>query len=190
MKRLVATICGLLLIYCQLEVGIPDAYGAEPEGISPASPMLEQSRHRLSVLKPGKVAPSFELKALDGKTYHVGGHNEKVLLLNFWASWCEPCRLEAPDLQQLALKYKDKLNVYGVNVTAYDDEESAKAFVDQYDLHFPILMDRKEQVYGEYNGAAFPTQVLIDRNGIIQDIIIGLLPPEQLEEKIRQLITN
>ncbi|WP_237691039.1 TlpA family protein disulfide reductase [Paenibacillus caui] len=141
-------------------------------------------------VKPGEAAPSFKLEGLDGKVYQVGGERDKALLLNFWASWCEPCRLEAPDLEKLAAKYKGKLDLYGVNVTAYDDQTSVKSFVKQYGLHFPILLDTSERVFEQYNGAAFPTQVLIDRSGVVRDIVIGLLPPEQLEDKVRKLIAD
>lgn len=138
-------------------------------------------------VKPGSAAPVLQLNGMDGKAYQLGGKRAKPLLLNFWASWCDPCRLEAPDMQRLAEKYKDKLDIYGVNVTAYDDEASAAAFVKQYGLTFPILFDREEQAFSNFDGAAFPTQVLIDRNGVVKSIVVGLLPPEQLEEKIRVL---
>ncbi|ANS73849.1 hypothetical protein AWM70_04070 [Paenibacillus yonginensis] len=136
----------------------------------------------------GKAAPFFELKGLDGQTYRVAGKRDKPLLLNFWASWCEPCRLEAPDMEKLSEKYKGELDVYGVNVTAYDDEAKVKAFVDEFGIHYPILMDRRETVYSEYQGQAFPTQVLIDQDGIVREMIIGLLPPEELEAKVRRLL--
>ncbi|WP_138495548.1 TlpA family protein disulfide reductase [Paenibacillus pinistramenti] len=139
-------------------------------------------------LEIGKTAPAFELKGLDGQTYRVEGRRDKVLLLNFWASWCEPCRLEAPDLEHLAEKYETELDLYGVNVTAYDEEAQVKSFVEQYGVHYPILMDRKEKVYAKYEGQAFPTQVLIGRDGLVRDIIIGLLPPEELEERIRRVL--
>ncbi|GGA44523.1 TlpA family protein disulfide reductase [Paenibacillus physcomitrellae] len=138
----------------------------------------------------GKQAPFFELKGLDGQTYRIDGKRDKPLLLNFWASWCEPCRLEAPDLVKLAEKYKTELDVYGVNVTAYDDESKVKSFVDEFGIPFPVLMDRKEAVYSKYRGQAFPTQVLIDRNGIVREMIIGLLPPEDLEAKVRSLLLD
>lgn len=135
-----------------------------------------------------KVAPSFELLGLDGKSYHVGGARDKVLLLNFWASWCEPCQEEAPTLKQLAEQYKDQLDMYAVNVTSSDSEEKAQAFVKKYQLTNPILMDTKGDQFNLYKGVAFPTNILIDRHGVIRDITLGVLPPEQLEQKIKQII--
>ncbi|MCM3699832.1 TlpA disulfide reductase family protein [Paenibacillus macerans] len=138
--------------------------------------------------KPGTPSPSFSLTGLDGKRYDVGGKRDKPLLLNFWASWCDPCKEEAPELVKLADKYKDSLDVYGINVTFYDKLDDAKAFVKNYGYTFPVLLDEKEKVYSQFNGVAFPTNVLIDENGIIQDVILGVISPEELEEKIKKLL--
>ncbi|GIP21241.1 TlpA disulfide reductase family protein [Paenibacillus sp. J22TS3] len=141
-----------------------------------------------SGLKPGAEAPAFSLTALDGKTYQVGGKREKPLLVNFWASWCDPCKDEAPDLVKLADKYKSNLDVYSVNVTMYDKLSKAKDFVKTYKMTFPVLLDEKETAYRKYNGVAFPTNVLIDRNGMIQDVIIGVLSADELDRKLAKLV--
>ncbi|GIP46963.1 thiol:disulfide interchange protein [Paenibacillus sp. J53TS2] len=138
--------------------------------------------------KPGTAAPAFSLPGLDGKTYEVGGKRDKVLLLNFWASWCDPCKEEAPELKALAEKYKDSLDIYAVNVTLYDKLDEAKAFVKEYGYTFPVLLDEKEEAYRMFNGIAFPTNVLIDEQGVIRDVIVGVIPPEELEAKIKNLI--
>ncbi|MGP0587758.1 TlpA family protein disulfide reductase [Paenibacillus timonensis] len=138
--------------------------------------------------KPGTAAPAFSLPGLDGKTYEVGGKRNKVLLLNFWASWCDPCKEEAPELKALAEKYKDSLDIYAINVTLYDKLDEAKAFVKEYGYTFPVLLDEKEEAYRMFNGIAFPTNVLIDEQGVIRDVIVGVIPPEELEAKIKNLI--
>ncbi|MCT2194178.1 TlpA disulfide reductase family protein [Paenibacillus sp. FSL K6-2441] len=138
--------------------------------------------------KPGTAAPTFALTGLDGKTYEVGGKRDKVLLLNFWASWCDPCKEEAPELKALSEKYKDSLDIYAVNVTLYDNLDEAKAFVKKYGYTFPVLLDEKEELYRKYNGIAFPTNVLIDEQGVIRDVIVGVISPEELEAKIKSLI--
>ncbi|MGG1614057.1 TlpA family protein disulfide reductase [Paenibacillus phoenicis] len=135
--------------------------------------------------KPGTAAPTFALTGLDGKTYEVGGKRDKVLLLNFWASWCDPCKEEAPELKALSEKYKDSLDIYAVNVTLYDNLDEAKAFVKKYGYTFPVLLDEKEELYRKYNGIAFPTNVLIDEQGVIRDVIVGVISPEELEAKIK-----
>ncbi|MNZ26845.1 Thiol-disulfide oxidoreductase ResA [compost metagenome] len=141
-----------------------------------------------SIPKPGTPSPTISLTGLDGEKYEVGGKRDKPLLLNFWASWCDPCKEEAPDLVNLYKKYGDKLDVYGVNVTLYDKLENAKQFVKEYNYTFPVLLDEKEEVYRMFNGIAFPTNVLIDENGVIEEVIVGILPPEQLEAKVKALL--
>lgn len=138
--------------------------------------------------KPGTKAPKFSLVGLDGQTYEVGGKRDKPLLVNFWASWCDPCKEEAPDLVKMADKYRDQLDVYAVNVTFYDKLEDAKGFVENYGYKFPVLLDEKEELYRKYNGIAFPTNVLIDADGTIRDVIVGTLSPEELEAKIKKLL--
>ncbi|GAA0133856.1 TlpA disulfide reductase family protein [Paenibacillus sp. YSY-4.3] len=140
--------------------------------------------------KPGSSSPSFVLNGLDGNTYKVGGERDKPVLVNFWASWCDPCKDEAPDLVKLYEKYGDRLDIYGVNVTAYDTVEKAEAFVKEYGIDFPVLLDKKEEAYKKFNGVAFPTNVLIDKNGVIQDLIVGILPPKDLEAKIKKLLQS
>ncbi|MGG6313461.1 TlpA family protein disulfide reductase [Paenibacillus macerans] len=140
--------------------------------------------------KPGTAAPAFALPGLDGKTYEVGGKREKALLLNFWASWCDPCKEEAPELVALADRYKDSLDIYAVNVTLYDKLDEAKAFVKNYGYTFPVLLDEKEDAYRKFNGVAFPTNVLVDEQGVIQDVIVGVIPPEELEAKIKKMLES
>lgn len=140
--------------------------------------------------KPGTSAPAFTLPGLDGKQYEVGGKRDKPLLLNFWASWCDPCKEEAPELAALADKYKDSLDIYGVNVTFYDKLDDAKKFVENYGYTFPVLLDEKEEAYRKFNGIAFPTNVLIDEQGVIQDVIVGVISPEELEAKIKKMLRD
>ncbi|MUG43623.1 TlpA family protein disulfide reductase [Paenibacillus woosongensis] len=140
--------------------------------------------------KPGSSSPAFALQGLDGNTYKVEGERDKPVLVNFWASWCDPCKDEAPDLVKLYEKYGDRLDIYGVNVTAYDTVEKAEAFVKEYGIEFPVLLDKKEEAYKKFNGIAFPTNVLIDKDGVIQDLIVGILPPKDLEAKIKKLLQS
>ena len=139
--------------------------------------------------KAGLLAPSFTLKGMDGAAYTGGGAREKALILNFWASWCGPCQEEAPELSRLAAKYADELDVYGVNVTKYDKEEKARAFAKEFKLSYPVLFDPKAEVFEKaYKGKVFPTNVLIDKNGVIREILLGAPDPETLEQKIRKLV--
>lgn len=132
-------------------------------------------------------APPFQLTGLDGAAYQVGGPRSKPLMLNFWASWCGPCEEEAPALASLYDKYKDKLDLYAVNLTGNDDFDQMKAFAEQYKFHFPVLLDYKLEAAQKYRFQVIPTSFLIDTKGNIVDVI-NLLTPEELEKKLQRLI--
>ncbi|MBW4083170.1 TlpA disulfide reductase family protein [Paenibacillus sp. S150] len=153
---------------------------SDPESV----PAIQQQTSRPeSGANAGLLAPAFSLQE-GGHSYSVGGAREKAVLLNFWASWCGPCQQEAPALNALALKYKNVLDIYGINVTSQDYKPNAERFVRKYVLTFPIMYDLKGEVFDKYKGAVFPTNVLVDKNGVISEVILGLLSPEELEQKI------
>jgi len=137
----------------------------------------------------GYAAPSFEMTGTDGATHRVGGAREKPLLLNFWASWCIPCQVEAPDLQELYEAYGDRFDLYGVNVTSMDTRKNAMAMVEEYGFTFPVLFDEDGALADTYQFISIPTSFLIDRNGTIVDVF-NFTHREELESKIRDMISN
>ncbi|MEE4562297.1 TlpA disulfide reductase family protein [Paenibacillus polymyxa] len=138
-------------------------------------------------IKPGQQLPSMILKGLNGKSYDVGAPRNKVMIISFWASWCDPCRLEAPMLNELYSKYKHAVDVYGINVTRYDRLEDVQKFSRSLALRFPILLDEQGAFFEQFGGAAFPTHVMIDHHGQVREIIIGMLSERELEGKIEAL---
>lgn len=141
--------------------------------------------------KAGLLAPAFSLEGLDGKTYSENGARDKALIINFWASWCDPCKAEAPELSKFAAAYADDLDIYGINVTKYDNEKKAKEFVKEYALKYPIMLDHKGKVFEDiYKGKVFPTNILIDRRGVITEIILGAPDPKEFEKKVKKLIRS
>lgn len=139
-------------------------------------------------LKVGEAAPSFTLTGLDGKTYQVGGERDKPLFVNFWASWCDPCQKEAPDLVQNAEKYGGQYDMLAINVTNLDVLDSVKQFVKQFGYTFPVLLDRKGKVSDLYKVYNYPMSFLIDKKGVIRDILLGQQTPKVLEQRILKLI--
>jgi thiol-disulfide isomerase/thioredoxin len=137
--------------------------------------------------KPGFMAPAFKLTGMNGKTYEAGGKREKPLMLNFWASWCGPCELEAPDLKSVYEKYGNDFDLYGINTTDKDNLDEVKKFVKQYKLPFPILLDTDGKVADQFRFNLIPTSFLIDRNGVVVEVI-HVLAPKELERKIKNLI--
>lgn len=139
--------------------------------------------------KIGFKAPSFALPSLDGKTYSNPMEEKKPVIINFWASWCGPCRLEAPELVKLYDKYKGKLEIYAVNLTTQDSAGNAKAFADEFGFTFPVLLDSdaKKSVADLYQIQAIPTTFFVNKNGVIVDKVMGLTDSKVLESKFKSL---
>lgn len=133
------------------------------------------------------TAPDFKLKTLDQKTISLSDLRGKVVLINFWATWCGPCRMEVPHLKTLYSTFDRKQ----FEILALSDETPDKIvrFVDSYDLPYPIVLANRETLLS-YNIRAFPTAFLIDKKGLIQYKWEGLRSPQAFERAIKQLIND
>lgn len=147
----------------------------------------EYKNERIKRVTPGQRLPSIILRDLNGNSYDVGATRNKALVISFWASWCDPCRLEAPMMNELYRKYKHDVDVYGINVTRYDRLENVQKFSRSLGLQFPILLDEQGALFDRLGGVAFPTHVLVDPHGQVREIIIGMLNEQELERKIQML---
>ncbi len=140
--------------------------------------------------RPGFLAPDFKLQTLDGQTLTLAQFRGQPVIVNLWASWCPPCKAEMPAIQSMYSAYKDKgLVVLGLNMTSQDDVGSAQSFAQKAGVTFPILLDRDGSVARRYEMRALPTTVFIDRNGLIQDVVVGgPLPESMLRSKAELLL--
>ena len=135
-------------------------------------------------------APNFSLKSADGKTYQLSQLKGKVVIVNFWATWCGPCRREIPDFIEAYKKYKNQgLEIIGVSVDE-DGWTKVKPFVTENKINYPVvLMDSKiVSDYGNFN--AIPTTFVVDKNGNIVDTHTGVMTMSQLESKIQPLLKS
>ena len=130
-------------------------------------------------------APNFTLKSLSGKNLKLSEMTGNVVLINFWASWCGPCREEMPLLNDLHKKYEPLgFTVLGVNVE--EDARNARGFLKNFPVDFPVLLDNKNQVSKRYNVIAMPTTVVLDRDGNVRYLHKGYKPGD--EEKYRKMV--
>lgn len=130
-------------------------------------------------------AADFTLKGLDGKETSLKSLRGKVVLLDFWASWCAPCREELPKVERLHRELKDKgLVVLGINVG--ESAEIAREFVRKYGLTFTTLLDPYKEVTNRYRAMAIPLTVVIDRDGKISSYNIGLQSESGLRDALRK----
>ncbi|QDX93731.1 thiol-disulfide oxidoreductase ResA [Brevibacillus laterosporus] len=143
-------------------------------------------------IKKGDKAPNFSLQSLEGQPMTLADLKGKGVILNFWGSWCEPCRNEMPDLEKVWLANKDQ-NIVIVGVNVGESEVSAEQFVRQVKTTFPILMDKQKEVTKVYNIGKMPTTFYIDQDGIVRDIMFGQMNEKSINsmlEKIRPVQTN
>ncbi|MBM7717590.1 peroxiredoxin [Bacillus thermophilus] len=144
-------------------------------------------------LKEGEVPPDFELSSLNGEKKRLSDYKGKKVILNFWATWCPPCKAEMPHMQQY---YETKANSQNVEIIAvnltYAERVSNKRskveeFKNEYKLTFPILLDEEGDVGNTYQTITIPTTYMIDTNGIIRKKIIGPMDQEMMERLVSEM---
>jgi thiol-disulfide isomerase/thioredoxin len=138
----------------------------------------------------GQMAPDFGLESLDGKTVHLSDFRGKVVLLNFWATWCQPCKIEMPWFEQLQKQYApDGLQVIGVAMDDASKEDVAK-FAKNLGVEYPILLG-KENVGDAYGGVQFlPATFYVGRDGRVADKVFGLKGRDEIEDLIKKTLVR
>jgi len=133
----------------------------------------------------GATAINFELKSLDGKAVGLETFRGKPLVINFFASWCDPCRDEMPLLNQLASKAnKEGYAVLGIAVE--DTRAAVTQYVEEAQLVFPVALDLNSTVKRAYRIFGPPATFFIDSRGVVQDIVIGPMTPERVREGLKK----
>lgn len=135
-------------------------------------------------------APDFTLDLLGGGQVTLSDLRGEVVVINFWASWCPPCREEMPAIEKVYQEYKDRgLVVLAVNTTYQDREADAAAFVQNFALTFPIPLDRTGAVSNRYQLRGLPSTYFVDRRGVIRSVVVGgPMSETMILSKIQDLI--
>ena len=136
----------------------------------------------------GNLAPDFQLQSLDGQTLSLGNQQGKPVLINFWATWCSPCRGEMPYIQEIYEEWSDKgLVVLTINMG--ESSSTVEEFMQSYNLSFTVLLDTRQDVAQRYNITGIPTTFFVDKDGIIQDKLIGAFQNKtQIENRLSKII--
>ena len=146
----------------------------------------QQSGNVIRFVRNPDQAPDFKVEDLEGKPLTLSASQGKVILLNFWATWCGPCRAEIPDLIELQKKYADRLQIIGLDVDD-DDVAEVKKFVAENKINYPIAMATNE-IRREYGGvAALPTSFVLNSEGQVVQKHEGLRDPLLYEFEVRSL---
>ena len=141
--------------------------------------------------KEGFLAPDFTLETLDGGEITLSELRGQPVILNLWASWCPPCRAEMPALQRVYEANRESgLEILAVNMTSQDSQSSAETFVDQNALTFTIPLDRLGLVSNIYQSRALPSTFFVDRQGVIQKVVIGGPMSEVLIESVVEMLLS
>ncbi len=138
---------------------------------------------------PQKSAPDFTLKSLSGENLKLSELRGQVVLINFWASWCGPCRQEMPLLDELYQRYqKLGFTILGVNVE--QDTHDAQTLLREHPVHFPILFDQQSIASKLYELNAMPSTVLVDRNGNVRYLHQGYAPgyEQNYQQQVSELL--
>jgi thiol-disulfide isomerase/thioredoxin len=135
-----------------------------------------------------KPAPELNLNDVEGHALRLIDFKGKVMLLNFWATWCAPCRAEMPDLVKWQREYKSQgLQVIGVTYPPADLTE-VREFIKRIEVNYPIALgeERTKAIFDK--GEALPVTVVIDKKGMVREVIRGIIFPEEFEQQVKPLL--
>ncbi len=136
-----------------------------------------------------RIPHSFDFQLVDGEEWRLSDHEGKVVVVDFWASWCGPCRDEAATLTQVYLEYRDRpVEFIGVNI--WDQENSALEHLEQYAVPYPNGIDEEGVIAVEYGVRGIPEKFFIAPNGEVRRKYVGPMPPEVLREALDDLLSE
>jgi len=136
-------------------------------------------------LERGKAAPNFTLENIEGETVSLADHRGQKVIVNFWATWCPPCREEIPDF--IKIYEEEDVEILAINMTHTETSpmEDIEQFVyEEFAMPFPVLMDKENEVSTQYRIAAYPTSYIIDSEGIVRHMAMGAMTYEQIKETL------
>jgi peroxiredoxin len=139
----------------------------------------------------GGPAPDFEMTTFDGETFRLSDHRGEVVIVNFWGSWCEPCREEMPAFQQAWEDSGDDVTFVGVG-SKRDPEDKARAFADEFGVTYPIGRDTEGgtaaagQITKDYNVSFYPMTYIVSPDGTISSLVVGQMNTDDLADYIQK----
>jgi peroxiredoxin len=141
----------------------------------------------LAAPKVGQPAPAFSLPTVDGKTLTLASLKGKAVYLNFYATWCPPCNVEAPVIGKMSDKYKARgLTVLGVD--ELEDPGKAKEFLTKHHLAYAAIVDGDGKMGKDYGAFGLPVHIFIDREGVVKSLRYGEMNPDEIEAAIKGIL--
>ena len=140
--------------------------------------------------KIGHPAPDFRLRTLAGQEVALSDFRGQPVVINFWATWCGPCRVEMPHFQEAYTAYQNEVVVLGVNLTERDNPDDIPGFVEEFGLTFPILFDEQGEVAQLYNAFGQPASVFVDAGGVVHTVFYGPVNKPFIDARISELLES
>jgi cytochrome c biogenesis protein CcmG/thiol:disulfide interchange protein DsbE len=136
----------------------------------------------------GDKAPDFSLKSVDGKTIKLSDYEGKIVIIDFWATWCPPCRKGIPDLILIQKKYKDDVVIIGISLDGDKTKKDVPGFVKDQGINYPIVYGDNNVVTAYGGIESIPTAFVIDKKGNVVDKHVGLVDKQVYADKIKELM--
>ncbi|MDQ0197922.1 peroxiredoxin family protein [Neobacillus ginsengisoli] len=154
----------------------------------PSISAISKDAEKLGIQK-GNMAPDFKLTTINGDDAKLSNYKGKKVILNFWATWCPPCKAEMPNIEEYYKENKDKnVIVLAVNLTtAEKNKDNIQQFIKDHGLTFPVLLDEKGNAGNLYQAFTIPTSYFIDIKGIVQQKIVGPMSKETIETLVSKI---
>ena len=170
------------------DVTVSDGLRPAPAEAAPQAPDVDPAS--LSVgLEVGNLAPAFQAITDSGETIALADLRGQIVLLNFWATWCGPCRVEMPAFQQqFAARAEDGFTILAVNNA--ESPDAVRAFRTELGLTFPLVLDPSGAIQAQYGVFSYPTSLLLDRNGVIVARHFGALTADQLDQLLTSVLSS
>jgi len=192
-KRTLFVIAAVVVVL--VVIGVVWGLSAERENRAEA-PADELAQPATNELRPeptaGHPAPDFTLTTLDGEVVSLSDFQGRPVIVNFWASWCGPCRLEMPHLQEAyTTRQDDGVVVLGVNLTKREnDTGDVAAFLEEFGVTFPVVLDEEGDVATLYEVRGQPASVFIDAVGDVQTVFYGPVNQQFIDERIAEMLAS
>ncbi|MDE3095379.1 MAG: TlpA family protein disulfide reductase [Chloroflexota bacterium] len=135
----------------------------------------------------GKPAPDFELTLIDGTKARLSDYRGHPVWINFWASWCPPCRAENPDIEAVYNAHKGSDGLVLLAPAIGESVDAVASYMRRADLHYPVGTDTSTQIAADYRVLGIPTHIFVDRTGIIREIRVGAMSKKTMEAKIAEI---
>lgn len=139
-------------------------------------------------LEVGKSAPNFQLETPEGELVELAKFKGKVVILDFFATWCGPCRAEVKHLKEIYNEFKDLIVIISIDIR--EDPRKVSSFIESQGIKWIVVIDKDGRIASKYKVTAIPTIVIIDKNGKISLIRVGLMSAEQLREAIKKALSK